>query len=206
MRTILQLVGLAVLLAATASCGDVARDGRSPSFLVIDSLLGQQGDPAAGDFTNPLTSDVITKVTAPLPCKPDAPCPVVFNDLGQVKLRLSPKDTTNLAAPTTNNQVTITRYHVTYRRADGRNTPGVDVPYGFDGAVTGTVPAGGALTAVFELVRHIAKQESPLIQLKLSPRVISTIAEVTFYGTDQVGNAISATGLMTVEFGDFGVQ
>ena len=36
--------------------------------------------------------------------------------------------------------------------------------------------------------------------------VLSTIAEVTFYGTDQVGNAISATGLMTVEFGDFGVQ
>jgi len=206
MRTILQLVGLAVLLAATASCGDVVRDGRSPSFLVIDSMLGTQGDPSAGAFTSPLASDVITKVTSPLPCKPDAPCSIVFNDLGQVTLRLSPKDTTNAAAPTTNNQVTITRYHVTFQRADGRNTPGVDVPYGFDGAATGTVPASGTLIVPFELVRHIAKQESPLIQLKLSSRVISTIAEVTFYGTDQVGNAISATGRLTVDFGDFGVQ
>ena len=27
----------------------------------------------------------------------------------------------------------MTRYRVEFRRTDGRNTPGVDVPYGFDG-------------------------------------------------------------------------
>ena len=47
-----------------------------------------------------------------------------------------------------------------YIRADGRNTPGVDVPYGFDGALTATV--SGSTTVGFELVRHIAKEEAPL--------------------------------------------
>ena len=49
-------------------------------------------------------------------------------------------------------------------RADGRNTPGVDVPYGFDGAFTATV-SGGEPTVGFELVRHIAKEEAPLAAL-----------------------------------------
>jgi hypothetical protein len=205
MRTILRLFGPVVLLAATASCGDVVRDGRAPVFLVIDSLTGAQGGGTkSGTFSGTLTSDVITNVTSPAPCTTQAPCPTIFNDLGRVTLRLSPKDTTNLASPTTNNQVTITRYHVIYRRADGRSTPGVDVPYAFDGAVTGTVPFNGFVTLTFELVRHIAKEESPLIQLMSSAVVLSTIAEVTFYGTDQVGNAISVTGLMTIDFGNFG--
>jgi len=119
-------------------------------------------------------------------------------------MHLVPKDM--LIDPTPNNQVTISRYHVTYRRADGRNTPGVDVPFGFDGAVTGTIPESGTASFAFELVRHVAKEESPLAQLATSPNVINTIAEITFYGTDLVGNAVSATGFMTIEFGNFGDQ
>jgi len=95
---------------------------------------------------------------------------------------------------------------VSYARSDGRNTPGVDVPYGFDGVVAGTVPPGGSVTIGFELVRHTAKQESPLVQLVTSPQIITTLAQVTFYGTDQVGNAISASGAITIEFGNFGDQ
>ena len=33
------------------------------------------------------------------------------------------------------NAITLTRYRVDFRRTDGRNTPGVDVPYGFDGGL-----------------------------------------------------------------------
>ena len=47
------------------------------------------------------------------------------------------------AAPTPLNQVTFTRYRVVYRRTDGRNAPGVDVPFPFDSAVTFTVPRDG---------------------------------------------------------------
>ena len=38
MRNVLRLIGLAGLVAASVSCGDVVRDGSSPVYLVIDSL------------------------------------------------------------------------------------------------------------------------------------------------------------------------
>jgi hypothetical protein len=106
-------------------------------------------------------------------------------------------------APSTNNSVTITRYHVAYRRADGRMTPGVDVPFAFDGGVTGTVVPGGTQVS-FEIVRHDAKQEAPLAQLRTNHNIIATIADVTFYGKDLVGNDISVTGSISIEFGNFG--
>jgi hypothetical protein len=106
-------------------------------------------------------------------------------------------------APSSNNDVTITRYRVTYRRADGRNTPGVDVPYPFDGATTATIPVNGSAALSIEMVRHVAKEEGPLVQLANSPVVINTITEVTLFGRDQVGNDISVTGYIQVNFGNF---
>jgi hypothetical protein len=206
MRIVRQAIAVAVLVAATSSCGDVIRQGRSPVYLVISSLQAAQGNHIS-QFGNGLSSDVLTLVTTPAPCTTTAPCQVVFGDVGQVVLRMSLKDISvgaTAAVPTTNNEVTITRYHVSYRRADGRNIQGVDVPYGFDGAMAGTVPATGTLTLGFTLVRNTAKQESPLVQLISSPNIISAIADVTFYGHDQVGNQISAAGSIDVAFGNFG--
>jgi hypothetical protein len=206
MRISTRLIGLAALVAASVSCGDVSRQGSSPVYLVIDSLQGIRGGATAGTPSGFLLSDVITNVTAPDPCSTATPCPTVFDDTGSVILRAPLKDTgaTAALAPTTNNEVTINRVHVEYVRADGRNTPGVDVPYAFDGAVTGTIGAGGTVTLAFELVRHAAKQESPLIQLRTNPTVITTIGQVTFYGTDRVGNAITVTGQIQINFSNFG--
>jgi hypothetical protein len=149
-------------------------------------------------FGTTLNSDVITVVDG---------SPTIFSDIGRVRLTLAMKDAGSVDSPTTptvNNFITITRYRVRFTRADGRNTPGVDVPYGFDGAFTGTVGAG-EFTAGFELVRHIAKEESPLQALARNRAVIiSTIAEITFYGHDQTGRDVSVTGQMLVSFGDFG--
>jgi len=206
MRMIRQALAVAALVAATTSCGDVIRQGRSPVYLVISTLQAAQGNHVS-QFGNGLSSDVLTLVTSPAPCTDTQPCQVVFGDVGQAVLRISLKDigtTAIVAAPTANNEVTITQYHVSYRRADGRNTPGVDVPYAFSGAMAGTVPATGTLTLGFTLVRNIAKQESPLVQLINSPNIISTIADVTFYGHDQVGNQVNITGSIDVAFGNFG--
>jgi len=205
MRIIRQAIAVAVLVAGTTSCGDVIRQGRSPVYLVIDSLQAAQGNHAS-ELGNGLSSDVLTLVHSPAPCTDANPCPTVFNDVGQVILRISLKDigTVAVATPTTNNEVTITQFHVSYRRADGRNTPGVDVPYGFDGMMTGTVPANGKLTLGFTLVRNTAKQESPLVQLMSSPNIISAIADITFYGHDQVGNQVNQTGSIDIAFGNFG--
>jgi len=130
---------------------------------------------------------------------------VGFDDPVVVTLRAPLKNLGNgTLSPTSNNDVTISRYHVEYIRADGRNTPGVDVPYPFDGAVTGTIVAGTQTSFTFELVRHVAKQESPLVQLVRSSNIITTIARVSFYGQDRTGNAVSVTGDIQVNFGNFG--
>jgi len=208
MRTSIRLIGLAALIAGTVSCGDVVRQGSSPVFLVIDQLTAIRGGLSGATPSSTLISDVITNVITPAPCSADSPCPTIFGDSGSVILRAPLKDpgATASLSPTTNNEVTINRVHVAYSRADGRNTPGVDVPFGFDNAITGTIPAGGNLTIGFELVRNVAKQESPLVQLKTSSNIMSAIATLTFYGVDRVGNAIQTTGQITIEFGNFGDQ
>jgi hypothetical protein len=193
---------VAALAVASASCGDVVRQGRSPVALVVENLQGATGAGGkAGTYSGTLLSDVVTIVTTGGSCSTTNPCSSVFDDFGQMTLHVVAKDVS--ISPTSNNSVTITRYHVRYSRADGRNTPGVDVPYEFDGAVTGTVPPSGSIALAFELVRHVAKEEAPLAQLASSAAIINTIAEVTIYGTDQVGNAITASGLMSIEFGNF---
>jgi hypothetical protein len=206
MRNAIRLFGLAAMIAATVSCGDVVRQGSSPVFLVIDLLQGIRGAVQLGTPGGTLISDVITNVTSPDPCTAQSPCPTIFGDSGTMTLRAPLKDpgATAALAPTTNNEVTISRIHVDYLRADGRNTPGVDVPFGFDSAVTGTVGAGGTLTLGFELVRNVAKQEAPLVQLRSSSNFISAIARITIYGVDRVGNAIQTTGQIQIEFGNFG--
>lgn len=199
-----QAAGVAGLVLASTACGDVVREGRAPVFLVIDLLQAARG--GTGTFSGTLQSDVLTLVTSPAPCSVTTPCPTVYSDPGQVTLRISPKDIGTPgapAAPSTNNEVTISRYRVRYRRSDGRNTQGVDVPHAFDGASTGTVPVGGTLTLGFELVRHVAKQEPPLAQLASNPTIITTIADVTFYGRDQVGNQLNVTGSIQIDFGNF---
>jgi hypothetical protein len=200
-RVMRRCIAALALLAATSACGDVVREGRSPVYLVIDSLQAAQGNKPT-TLGSQLISDVITNIITPAPCTAATPCPTVYNDQGSVVFRLAPRDVG--VAPTTNNQVTITRYRVTYKRADGRNAPGVDVPYGFDGAITGTVPATGTARFGFELVRHVAKEESPLVQLIANPQIIAAIADVVFFGRDQVGNDISASGSISIQFGNFG--
>ncbi len=207
LRSVLALAAVAAVSLASTSCGDVVRSGRAPVFLVIDLLQGQQGGSTPGPASGTLTSDVITNVRSPAPCTNQSPCPTIFSDSGLVTLRSVLKNIGSPEAPTvasSNNDVTITRYRVRYRRSDGRNVEGVDVPYGFDGAVTGSVAVGDSRILSFELVRHVAKEESPLIQLRTSPTIIASICDVTFYGQDQVGNEINVTGSILIEFGNFG--
>lgn len=195
---------LAIVLAAAAagaSCGDVVRQGRGSSYLILNSLEAASGaDPTK--FSNTLGSDVLTLVKKQIGGV-TVLVPTIFEDVGRVRLSLAQKNVTS--TPTDNNLVTITRYHVTFKRADGRNVPGVDVPYGFDGAVSFTVTPNGS-ESIFTLVRVQAKEEAPLIQLTDlgMAYAISTLAEITFYGKDQVGNDVQVMGQMSVNFANWG--
>jgi len=204
-RSSIAAAGVTALALASASCGDVSRTGRSPSLLILQNLEGASGaDPQA--FSSFLLSDVQTLVTQTVNGQ-DVDVPVIFNDLGQATMRLELKDrglsgTGGTIAPL--NQVSLNRFHVAFRRADGRNTPGVDVPFPVDGAVTAIV-GESPVTIPFELVRHQAKLEAPLRALaNFGGRLfISTIAEITFYGADLAGNEIQVTGTMGVSFSDY---
>jgi hypothetical protein len=171
-------------LAVSASCGsEMLRTGRAPVYLVILNITGTGG--------SIVRSDVL-----------DAQG-VALDDIGTASISSEAKNQDVATSPI--NAVTLTRYRVTYRRADGRNTPGVDVPYGFDGGLSVTIPAGGSAPVPFQIVRQQSKLEPPLRNLigGGGQIVISTIAEVTFYGRDQNGNEVVVTGNMDVQFGDF---
>jgi len=172
-----------VLALAAVGCGDTS--GQSPTRLVINSLNATGASGSGGV----LESDVKTGGST-------------FADTGSVTFGLIMRDQTN-PSPTDLNQVTMTRYHVAYRRTDGRNVQGVDVPYAFDSAFTVTVPAGGSGSVGFELVRITAKDEAPLKALAVNGDVIYAIAEVTFYGRDLSGNDVSASGTIGITFANF---
>ena len=197
---------LLTVAAATAGCGQQNTEGRSPSYLVIESLQAASGAKPT-TFSGTLDSDVVTLVSTTVGGQ-DVYAPTIYEDIGQAKLRMALKDVgsaTSVTAPTATNLITVTRYHVDFKRSDGRNTQGVDVPYSFDGAATGTFGTDGGLLS-FALVRAQAKLEAPLKALQGGGGsiVISTIAHITFYGTDQNGNAVSVTGAISVNFADWG--
>ena len=198
-------VCVAAACTIAAGCGDVVRQGRALVQLVITALEAASGA-EPGEFGGTLQSDVVTIVERSEGDQ-QVRVPTVFNDNAEVRMALILKDPGQPGAPsvpTTINQVTVTRYRVVYRRADGRNTPGVVVPFPFDSGLTFTVPTTGTVSAGFQIVRHTAKQEAPLAALVANPDVISTLAEVTFYGRDQAGNDVSATGTIGIDFGNFG--
>jgi hypothetical protein len=179
--------------AAWSACTAQQRAGDSPSYLIVHSLLAAPGgDP--GQMSGTLASDVETRGG-------------VLADGAEISFGLGLKDpgsSTHLAEPTTTNFITVNRYRVQFVRSDGRRTPGVDVPYPFDGAFTATVGDGGA-TITFTLVRPQSKLEAPLLALRGAGGAvaISTIAQVTFYGADQAGHAVSVAANIGVMFGDW---
>jgi hypothetical protein len=177
------------------SCSQAVRTGQGPAYLVLNALTAAKGGGVnANTFSSSLPSDVITLVPALTGTA------TLFADSGQAQLQLQMKDT--LESPSPASAVTMTQYHVKYTRTDGHNVQGVDVPYEFDGALGITV--SGAATVSFTLVRVQAKQEAPLAALVNNGQVISTIAEVTFFGHDQNGNAVTVSGRINVDFSNWG--
>ena len=188
-RRAAQAIVAAAALAA-AACGDKVLQGKGSSYLVIDQLTAASGA-TVGTFSSVLQSDVLTEGG-------------VLEDLGKVTLHIAMKDVTLGTEPTANNLITVNRYRVDFVRSDGRNTQGVDVPYSIDGAATGTVTASQT-SLVFSIVPVQRKLEAPLRALRNQGGAVAimTIANVTFYGFDQAGNAVAVTGSISVNFADW---
>jgi hypothetical protein len=199
-RKFISLAFIAGRAAAAAGCG-VPEQGRSPVVLRIDSLDASAGS-GSQSFSGYLNSDVQTIVKVN-----NVDVPTRFSDAGRVTLSLVLRDpgAPGVAqTPTELNTVTITHYRVVYRRTDGRNQQGVDVPWAFDSGMTISVPASAAVQQTFELVRVSAKLEAPLAALIVNGQALDLIADVTFYGKDMANNDILATGSIGITFANFG--
>lgn len=196
-RRTLPVLALAIsLISGCITEPDSVDNDASNAIIEIVNMLGQAVDAdGPGEETADLFSDVCTGTG----CS-------VFNDNGVVEMRAYPKDRTQLSTGELGiNSVTFERYRVTYVRADGRNVPGVDVPYPFDGAVNFSLTVDGeSVTRGFVVVRHQAKVETPLRELQSSADIISTLAQIDFYGHDGSGRTVKATGFLSITFADFG--
>ncbi len=192
----------AVLGVHLASCStpDVLEQDTTNTLIIIESMQGTAGS-ATGTATDDLNSDICANDSFT-----EGTC-TVAPDFGVVEISVTLKNP-NQTLTETNffNDVTFRTYRVTFVRADGRNTPGVDVPFPFDGAANFTVVVNeGPATRSFIIVRDQAKLESPLRNLAFGGGsvVLSVIAEVEFFGTDGAGREISAKSFLNIHFADF---
>jgi hypothetical protein len=99
--------------------------------------------------------------------------------------------------------VTLSRYDVAFRRADGRAVEGVDVPYRFSGSMTFTLKPGEVGKAItIDLVRQQAKLEPPLSNIT-GVQLVEMTADVTVYGQTVSGQNVMAKGSADVRFADY---
>jgi hypothetical protein len=109
--------------------------------------------------------------------------------------------------------IILRRYTVRYFRSDGRNTPGVDVPYSISGDLRTAIDVSDSenLTIALQVVRAQAKLDPPLTNLRGvvpgalggSALILSAFAEITLYGETVSGKAVSASGTVQIDFADF---
>jgi hypothetical protein len=195
-RTRLGWAALAAAVVLLSACNPVENASQSATLLKVVSLMGfdLKGSEQAYALSDVLTQDPTTGAQSWIA----DPAKVTFS--AQL---LDPKSI-NGASPY--NDILITRYIVTFQRADGKNAQGIDVPYSFEGSMSVLVPIGTATTATFILVREVAKQEPPLLNLKdANPGDgIYATAKVDFYGHDGANKLVKATGYLSVTFANYG--
>ncbi|MCX6563731.1 MAG: hypothetical protein NTU60_09020 [Candidatus Aminicenantes bacterium] len=198
-RHLKRTIGAAVLLAASfllISCNSVENESQSASLLIVEGLTGLDMQGTEGFF---LQSDVLIE-------DPATGASSVRADSAKATFRATTLEPDPLLGTSQYNDIQITRYVVTYIRADGRNREGVDVPYSFEGSLSALIRIGISTSVSFVIVREVAKQEPPLFNLRaaLPGDILNVTAKVDFYGHDLANKAVRATGMLPVFFANYG--
>jgi len=178
------------------SCNPIENDSRSPSLLIVQEMLGTD---AEGNEANFLQSDVIIQ-------DPDDPTNTSIKaDSAVASFKASLLEPASVKGPSQYYDITLTRYVVSYMRSDGKNTEGVDVPYSFEGYLTTLIPIGSTVDISFVIVREVAKNEPPLVELAFGTQegVIEATAKVDFYGHDLANREVKATGYLSIFFANY---
>jgi len=165
-------------------------------MLLILDIIGTTVD---GDNVSFHQSDVVH-------VDPDTGASSIIADIAAVTLQaklLNPEPACAGASQYTS--IVVTRYVVSYSRSDGQNTPGVDVPYSFEGSLSTLIECEATAEIPFVIVREVAKLEPPLLDLRGGgdEAIIQVTATIDFYGHDLVNNAVKATGYLSIFFADY---
>jgi hypothetical protein len=195
LKRVLGAAAALAVIALAVACNQVENKSQSASLLTVQSILGH--DRFGGESTF-LESDVIIQDAATGGSSWSA-------DSATARLTVSTLDPNPLLGVSQYNDVQVTRYVVTYSRVDGKNQPGVDVPYSFEGSLSRLIRVGSTENVDFIIVRDVAKQEAPLMNLKGSfmGEVLNITARVDFYGHDLANKTVTATGYLPIYFANF---
>lgn len=193
------MVAVLLLLTGAACVPDYGEEGNAPVFIRITDVSGEGGGGGAGSGAGTvLNSDVLTNDS-------------VFNDNATLTVANISKNQNNglLAQSPALQDVVLERYEVRYVRSDGRDEEGVDVPFRITGPMTTRVPFNDQVDVPIVIVRHQAKSEPPLRNLRGGlggAFVLTTSAVITIHGRTIAGEAVSAEGRLQITFADFGDQ
>ncbi len=186
----LKILGLIIVVLAMTACNSCTDAGTSASMLQVVSLTGNDLEGEAGSTT--VFSDVITEGS-------------IINDNGVAAIQALPLDPmTDADQLTPYMDVTVDQIDVEFRRTDGRNVEGVDVPYRFTQPMNMVVPIADTVEIPFVLIRHMAKEQSPLLRLRDNLEVLHLVAVVTIHGKDLGGHRVTpVTGYVSVWCANF---
>jgi len=183
---------LIFILSFSISCNKIENDTRSNSILIIKSIKAINWEEEEADV---LFSDVIVE-------KEDSS--YIQSDLAVVELTAELMNPTPGLESSIYNNIMIDRYIVHFERSDGKNTPGVDVPYPIEGNLSALVEIGSSVKVSFVVVTINAKREPPLVNLVdgNEPEIKAT-AIIELYGHDLANNKVKATGYLQVFFNNY---
>ncbi len=184
------LILLGGLLLIT-SCNNLENMTTSSSKIIITAITGNDLEGNSGSTT--VFSDVVCG---------DATSGSIFNDSGVLSIAAVPINPLQDSS-TYYQDVIIDQVDVEYSRTeDGRNVQGVDVPFSFSMKVNALVKVGEAIELPFVLVQHVAKLESPLVELTQwtnQEKILKLEAKVTIYARDIAGNRLEpVTGTISI--------
>lgn len=180
------------------SCNKLENETTSGSAILINSITGNDLDGSEGSTT--IFIDVVQ-------VNEDGTM-TIYNDNGVAELSavlLDPKVPSTEGSYYQN--VIIDQIDIEYTRADGLNNEGEDVIFSFSQKVTHMVAIGETVSIPFVLVQHVAKLESPLVELVDlgQEKVLKLEAKITIHGKDVGGHRISpAVGGVSVWISNFG--
>jgi hypothetical protein len=193
---ILKAALLAFAALGALACNPIENSTQSASLLTVVTVTGLDIANKDANFTQ---SDV-------LHTDPTTGLSTVTDDVAKATLAASTLAPNPIGGTSQYNDIQLDKIVISYTRSDGRNTPGVDVPYNFEQGLSQVVHIGEQVTVTFIIVRASAKQEPPLINLLAQTsrgEVLYTTARLDFYGHDLAGKTVTATGYLPVEFSDF---